>query len=86
MATYTVFGAKTLYALDLDLTSGDTAPLSAPQLSAEDVFTYIAISPTAPETLAVATLERDVFLSLDGGATWEQIADNGPDPAGAASQ
>lgn len=77
-----LFGAKTLQALDL--ASGAAAPLNAPQLSAEDVLTYIATSPTAPETLAVATLERDVFLSLDGGASWEQIADNGLEPAAAA--
>jgi hypothetical protein len=77
-----LFGSKTLTALDL--TSGEATPLKAPELGAEDVFTYIATSPTATDTLAVATLERDVFLSLDGGATWEQIADNGLEPAAAA--
>lgn len=77
-----LFGSKTLMALNL--TSGEAAPLKAPELGAEDVFTYIATSPTATETLAVATLERDVFLSLDGGATWDQIADNGLEPAAAA--
>lgn len=77
-----LFGATTLSALDL--TSGVIKPLNAPQLAAEDLFTYIATSPTAPATLAVATLERDIFLSLDNGATWTQIADNGVAPAAAA--
>lgn len=76
-----LFGATTLYALDL--ASGGIAALNAPALAAEDVFTYIATSPAAAETLAVATMQRDVFLSLDGGATWEQIADDGAAPAAA---
>jgi hypothetical protein len=76
-----LFGARGLSALDL--ASGALEELSAPQLGAEDLFTYIATSPTAPETLAVATVERDIFLSLDGGATWEQIADDGADAAAA---
>jgi hypothetical protein len=76
-----IFGAKTLSSLDL--ASGAVASIQAPQLALEDLFTYIATSPTEPETLAVATLERDIFLSRDGGATWEQIADNGLDPAAA---
>lgn len=77
-----LFGAKTLSALDL--ASGELTPLSAPRLGPEDLFTYIATSPAETETLAVATLERDIFLSRDGGATWEQIADDGLDPAAAA--
>lgn len=77
-----LFGAKTLSALDLE--AGAVVPLSAPTLGAEDMFTYIAESPTAPETLAAATLERDIFVSHDGGSTWEQIADDGLEPAATA--
>lgn len=76
-----IFGAKSLSALDL--ASGTVATIQAPRLGPEDVFTYLATSPTSPDTLAAATLERDIFLSRDGGATWEQIADNGLDPAAA---
>lgn len=86
-ATYTldgkglIFGANTLSSLDL--ASGTVASIQAPRLGPEDVFTYLATSPTAPDTLAAATMERDIFLSQDGGATWKQIADNGLDPAAA---
>lgn len=87
-ATYSLDGKRLLFGASalsaLDLASGAIEPLNAPQLAAEDRFTYIATSPTAPETLAVATLERDIFLSLDNGATWAQIADNGSAPAAAA--
>jgi hypothetical protein len=77
--TRLLFGATSLAALDL--ASGAVTLLNSPQLAADDVLTYIATSPTAPETLAVTTLECDIFLSLDNGATWAQIADNGADPA-----
>lgn len=79
--TRLLFGATSLAALDL--ASGAIVLLSAPPLGAADLLTYIATSPTDAQTLAVATLERDIFLSRDGGATWEQIADDGVDPAAA---
>ncbi|HEU4325288.1 MAG TPA: hypothetical protein VFS21_19250 [Roseiflexaceae bacterium] len=73
--SHMVFGATSLFSLDL--ASGVVSPLNSPMLDAEDVFTYIATSPTTPATLAVATQKRDIFLSLNNGATWQQIADNG---------
>jgi hypothetical protein len=84
-AAYSLDGTRLLFQAAglaaLDLNSDVVSPVNAPQLAATDRFTSIATSPAVATTLAVATLERDIFLSLDNGTTWQQIADNGVTPA-----
>jgi len=42
-----------------------------------NAIAYMAQHPSDGRQLAVATFERDVFLTRDGGTTWKQIADHG---------
>lgn len=43
----------------------------------EDAVAYIAQNPAHKLEYAIATFQRSVYLSKDGGATWTQIADRG---------
>lgn len=43
----------------------------------QDAVAYIAQSPSKPNEFAIATFERNVYLSDDRGSTWKQIADRG---------
>ena len=54
------------------------ARLALPKLE-RDFVLYIAQSPAKPDDLAIATRQRHVFLSTDGGRTWKQIAREGQD-------
>jgi hypothetical protein len=45
-----------------------------------DFVDYVAVSPTDARVLAIATRWRDVFLSVNGGATWDRIAAHGREP------
>jgi photosystem II stability/assembly factor-like uncharacterized protein len=56
----------------LDGTAIDVLPL--PQREETDFVAYVAQSPDRPQDLAIGTRRRNVFLSGDGGATWQQIA------------
>ena len=69
------FGFR-VFAVDRE---GAAAPeqLTAPPLSAEDAILAIAAAPDDPDHIAIATYERSIFESTDGGATWSQIADHG---------
>jgi len=51
-----------------------TLPL--PRLG-RDFVVYIAQNPVKRSELAIATRERHVFISADGGKAWKQIARNG---------
>jgi len=70
-----LFGADTLSVYELE--SKQTTALKAPALAPQDALSYIAINPVRPNELAVATIERNIFRSLDGGQTWQQIAKDG---------
>ena len=50
--------------------------IALPKLG-RDLVLYIAQSPAKSDDLAIATRQRDVFLSPDGGRTWKQIAREG---------
>ncbi|MEB3103132.1 F510_1955 family glycosylhydrolase [Ferviditalea candida] len=63
-----------LFRLDPDST--ELKKLGIPAMT-NDAIVYIAENPKNPEQLAIATFERDVYLSNDRGATWEKIADKG---------
>lgn len=52
------------------------ATLGLPDIGSDLLF-YIAQNPARPSELAIATRKRHVFLSRDGGRTWQQIAREG---------
>ena len=80
-ATFTPDGNALLFgALGLsmyDLESGQSEYIPAPALAGDNAITNIAVNPVRPAEMALATSEIDVFLSPDGGATWQPIAENG---------
>lgn len=43
----------------------------------DDAVAYIAQNPKRRAEYAIATFERDVYLSRDGGKTWKRIANEG---------
>lgn len=45
-----------------------------------DVVDRIAENPAAPRQIAIATRWQDVYLSINGGATWDRIAAGGREP------
>lgn len=47
-----------------------------PQLG-RDAVAYIAQNPARPDEIAIATFERNVFVSQDRGKTWKEIASRG---------
>jgi photosystem II stability/assembly factor-like uncharacterized protein len=43
----------------------------------KDAVSYIAQNSAKPDEYAIATFQRDVYVSPDGGKTWKQIAKKG---------
>jgi hypothetical protein len=70
-----LFGSRTLRSYSLQ--SGDSEPLEGPELAADDRVAYLAVNPQRATEIAVATFERDIFLSRDGGDLWHQIVRHG---------
>ena len=68
---YFATDAAKLHRLALD--GSQPAPLSLPPLE-RDFVLYVAQNPRDTKELAVATRRRDVYVSRDGGAEWQQIA------------
>ncbi len=58
------------------LDGASTAAESLPRLD-NDFVMYIAQNPADVKQLAIATRQRDVHLSRDGGKSWQQIARQG---------
>lgn len=52
------------------------ADAALPQLG-RDAVAYIAQNPARHDEIAIATFERNVFVSQDRGKTWNEIADRG---------
>ncbi len=67
-------GAAKLMRLPLD--SGPAVQTSLPPLK-DDAVAYIAQNPARRLEYTIATFERSVYLSKDGGRSWSQIADRG---------
>jgi hypothetical protein len=61
----------------LDPATQSRAEIGLPTLP-NDAVAYIAQDPAAPSNCAIATFERDIYISADTGKTWRQIADHGP--------
>lgn len=62
--------------LQVDWKTGWKTSVALPALG-QDAVAYIAQNPTKADHVAVATFQRSVFTSADGGRTWKQIADQG---------
>lgn len=60
--------------VESDLDGGKRRALRLPPLRL-DYVTCLAQHPTDTRTIAVATRRRDVYLSVDGGASWRRIAE-----------
>ena len=60
-----------------DLSTEETLPVNSPPVQSGDAILYLAVGPADSSHLAAATSTNDIFLSTDGGASWQQIADNG---------
>jgi hypothetical protein len=43
----------------------------------EDAVTHIALHPTDADIVYVGTLQEAIYRTLDGGTTWEQLAEGG---------
>lgn len=65
-------GSKTL--LVYNPATGKVRELSVPQLKDNDAISYIAVAPERPEELVFATFLKNIYRSVDGGATWVAIA------------
>ncbi len=70
-----LFGAGQLSAYDLS--SEQISPVPSPAIAAGDAISYIAVNPVQDGEIALATFNRDIYLSPDGGQTWQQIARDG---------
>ncbi len=55
-------------------------------VDARDAIGYVAISPVRPEEVAIATFERNIFRSIDGGQSWGQIAREGKETGTGAAR
>jgi photosystem II stability/assembly factor-like uncharacterized protein len=64
--------------LSVALNGGPLMSITLPPLMTDSVA-YVALSPTALNTITVATRKRNVYLSTDAGSNWEQIAKEGDD-------
>jgi hypothetical protein len=60
----------------LTLGPGHPVKVNLPPLK-EDAVAYIAQNPARKLECAIATFQRNVYLSKDGGESWRQIADRG---------
>lgn len=58
------------------LSGGKPAGISLPPLT-QDAVAYVAQNPARRTEYAIATFEKSVYLSPDGGKSWNQIAEHG---------
>jgi hypothetical protein len=70
-----LYGYQTLQ--NFNLASQQSVSVPPPTLASDDAMSYIAMNPAQPGTLALATFNRELYLSEDSGETWQQIAQAG---------
>jgi len=58
------------------LDGGNSAQVALPALD-QDAVAYIAQNPVRPSEYAIATFQRSVYLSKDGGRAWKRLAERG---------
>lgn len=60
-----------------DLAGQQFKSLTIPALAADDGLAYLAVNPTKLSEMALATFQRNIYLSTDAGQSWSPIAQNG---------
>lgn len=60
----------------IDLSTKEVNELNTPDLE-DDVIAYVKQNPANKEELVIATNNKNIYFSFDGGNTWEQSVDNG---------
>jgi hypothetical protein len=70
-----IFGYQTFASYDLASQTIET--VAAPAIVADNAISYVAVNPVQPAEMAIATFNRDLYLSQDGGQTWTSIAKAG---------
>lgn len=70
-----LFGAQTLSAYTL--ADEQVAKLPDPPISSDDAMAYLAINPTQADEITLATFQRHIYRSVDGGQSWLQIVEAG---------
>ncbi|MDQ0900731.1 MULTISPECIES: F510_1955 family glycosylhydrolase [unclassified Paenibacillus] len=60
-----------------NLSSKEKKEIKLPTLDKGDAISYIAQNPTDSNEIALATFNKDIFISKDVGAKWTEIADKG---------
>lgn len=70
-----LFGKERLRAYDPSTEQLTEVP--SPTLMADDAIAYMAMNPIQPDEMALATFNRDIYLSPASGETWSQIAKDG---------
>lgn len=56
-----------------DFAKGEKTELNVPPLGKNEVIAYMAVSPEDADIIFIATPRRNIFVSRDGGMTWDQI-------------
>jgi len=73
-------GYQSLYTYSL--ATKQVTPLTAPEISSQDAIAYIAMNPQNADEIALATFEKDIYLSKNSGQSWDQIAVEGKGSGG----
>jgi len=60
----------------VDIDTGKRNTINTPNMN-DDAIAYISQNPLDNQQLAIATFNRNVFISFDAGDSWQQIADQG---------
>ena len=60
----------------INIETKQSADITSP-VQAGDVMIYMAQNPVNKEELAVATDQKNIYISKDTGVTWQQIVNNG---------
>ena len=60
----------------VDILTGMRSTINTPNMS-DDAIAYISQNPVDQRHLAIATFNRDVYISPDAGETWQKIAAQG---------
>lgn len=69
-----LFGYQTLFSYNLSDTQ--ISSLETPTIGNQDALGYIAVNPVSAQ-IAIATVNKNIYLSPDGGQSWETIAEGG---------